>query len=250
MPAHYDDPNYSYLQYWQDRNYEHLSEVFAIQKLLGNLKVGTAVDIGGGYGRLIPTLYPFAKRLTLVEPSAKQRRIAKSQLSQIKNLTIASGTAQKTHLPDSSQDLITLVRVMHHLPDPQVALSELNRILKPSGLIILEFANSYNFKARIASLITGRPILPIPIEKRSLIDIKRQTIPFVNHHPQTIQKLLRKSRFVVKSQLSVSNFRSPLIKRFVPLPILLFLEKKLQSPLGNLYFGPSIFLLLDKQTNP
>jgi ubiquinone/menaquinone biosynthesis C-methylase UbiE len=249
MPAHYDDPNYLYTEYWQDRNYEHQSEILAIKKLLAGSHFHTSVDIGGGYGRLIPTLSPYSNKIILIEPSNKLRSIAKKQLSP-KKLTILPGTAQHTHLPSSSVNLISLIRVMHHIPDPTSALTELSRILKPSGQIILEFANSYNFKARIASLISGNPILPIPIEKRSQTNIKRQTIPFVNHHPQTILKLLQRAGFKVRTKLSVSNFRSPFLKRIVPLPLLLALEKNLQTPLGNFYFGPSIFLLLDKQTNP
>lgn len=249
MAAHYDDPKYSYLDYWQGRDYEHYSETTAIQYLLQRKKFNQVADIGGGYGRLTPMLQYYSRKILLIEPSNKLRSQASKYLCQHKNIKILPGTAQKTRLTNSSQDLVMIVRVMHHLPDPTAVFAEVHRILKPNGLFLMEFANSHHLKARIQSIITGQPILPIPIEKRSLINIKRRTIPFVNHSPSTISKLLHKSGFEIISQLSVSNFRSPIIKRLIPQSLLLFLEKHLQLRLGRFHFGPSIFLLA-KKTNP
>ncbi len=125
-----------------------------------------------------------------MEPSLKQRRQAKNYLDPRAKISIISGSAQKTGLKDNSQDLVVMIRVMHHLPQPQPVLQELHRILKPGGKLILEYANSHHFKARLKSLINGQPLLLTPIEKRSLINIKKHTISFVNHSPVSIQKLL------------------------------------------------------------
>ena len=249
MPAHYDDPDYSYQNYWPGREYEHQSEILAINRLLSNTKVTAAVDIGGGFGRLTPTLSHHAKQITLLEPSAKLRSQATKNLKTISALTIVAGTAEKTRLPTSSQNLVILIRVLHHLPNPTPALNEIHRILKPQGLLLLEIANSHNFKARIASWLSGQPILPIPIEKRSPANIKRQTIPFVNHSPFTIQKILHKTGFEIIKQLSVSNLRSPFFKKYIPIKSLITAESYLQPLLSKIYFGPSIFLLA-KKVNP
>jgi ubiquinone/menaquinone biosynthesis C-methylase UbiE len=257
MAAHYDDPNFSYVNYWQSRDYENLSEIEAINSLLKKQIFPQAADIGGGFGRLIPTILNFSKKVLLIEPSAKQRQIAKKSFTGIKTISVLPGTAEKTRLRDKSVSLITVIRVMHHLPDPLPAFNEFFRILKPDGILILEFANSKHFKAQILSLLTGKPILPIPIEKRSPSNIKKRTIEFVNHHPITIQKLLKRAGFEIDKTLSVSNFRSPTLKKILPIDLLVNLEKKVQSPLSGLYFGPSIFILarkpranLDKNKNP
>jgi len=146
-------------------------------------------------------------------------------------------------LPASSFDLVSIIRVLHHLPHPQPALQEIHRILRPGGLLLLEFANSFNFKARITSLITGQPISTLPLERRRASNIRRGSIPFVNHHPQAILKALSQTGFVILKTLSVSNFRSPFLKKILPLPLLLVLESVAQSLLSRLYFGPSIFVL-------
>lgn len=244
MTHFYDDADFSYDQYWQSRQYEHQSEVTALAELLKKAKFKHAVDIGGGYGRLSKVLLKYAKTVTLIEPSQKQRTLGRKFLQDA--VEIKSGLSDKTGLAAASCDLVIMVRVMHHLPDPAATIAEINRILTPKGKLILEFANSTNLKAQIRAFLTGHPILPIPIERRSATNIKNQTIPFVNHHPHSVFKLLKKNGFVVKKTLSVSNFRSPFLKKILPIAILNYLEKILQKILSYVSFGPSLFVLAEK----
>lgn len=243
MPAHYDDPNFSYVKYWQGRDYEHQSEMLAIKKLLADQKFSFSADIGGGYGRLTSYLGQISKKAVLVEPSKKQLEIAKKLLSPQKNISLIQGTSEKTKLDSASVDLATIIRVSHHLPELKNTLSELARVIKPDGLLIFEIANSTNFKARINSWLTATPIHTIPVEKRSLGNIRKKTIAFVNHHPQVVEKNLTLAGFSIQKRLSVSNLRSPLLKRILPLKLIVLIESLLQEPLGHLYFGPSIFVL-------
>ena len=242
----YDDPNFSYPKYWAGRQYEHQSEVLAIQKFLSGRSFKSIADVGGGYGRLTPTLSQHSPRVTLIEPSSKQRRIASSL--KIKNLKfkIMQGSTSRTRLPNSSINLVTLIRVLHHLPDPAPTFKEVHRILKPGGLFILEFANSQNLKSRFLNWLSGRAPSTAPIDLRSPTNIRRDSIPFVNHHPQTILKILHLCNFEPLQHLSVSNFRSQLLKQLLPLRALLFLEKLSQGPLSHFYFGPSVFVLARK----
>ena len=243
--AHYDDPQFSYTQYWQGREYEHLSEVLALNKLLQGLSFQKSADIGGGFGRLTPALAPRSPTTYLIEPSAKMRRLASKSLRS-KNVEIMAGSAARTRLPDSSLDCAILVRVLHHIPNLQPIFSELTRILKPNGYLVIEFANSLNFKSRLKSFISGEPIFPTPTDLRSLASIRKKYISFVNHHPQTVLKTLRLCRFAPLRVLSVSNFRSPLLKKIVPLQMLLLLESASQTIFSKIYFGPSIFILAQK----
>lgn len=246
MTTHYDDPQFSYTEYWQGRDYEHLSEEVALRKLFDGVKGTTGVDIGGGYGRLTSVLLDYAKKVILVEPSAKLRAIARKKLKTQKKIGIVFGTAEKTGLSKYSQDVVMVIRVLHHIPNLRPAFSELNRIMKPGGKLVIEFANSLNLKARIRSLLLGQPILPTAIDLRSQSNIRKATISFVNHHPHTVLKLLRQSGFEVEKTLSVSNLRLPILKKFVPLGWMIKMEVFLQSVLARWYVGPSIFILAKK----
>ena len=240
MGHFYDDPDFSYQDYWKNRTYEHQCEVLAIRTLLTDRHFNSAIDIGGGFGRLSKLIAGYSRHTVLVEPSQKQRLIAKKLLKDTK-IEILAGKADKTRQKDSSLDLAVLVRVMHHLPDINSTLAEVHRILKPGGVAVIEFASVLNLKSRISSLLSGRPILLVPIDRRRMVNVRNQTIPFVNHHPITFQKTLLRNGFSIQKILSVSNFRGLPLKS-------LRLEKILQPMLGKLYFGPSIFILAKRES--
>jgi SAM-dependent methyltransferase len=233
---YYDDPDFSYPAFWADREYEHEAEILAIQRLIGANRVDTAVDIGGGFGRLVECLSRYARRVIVIEPSEVQRKLIAKFAPQA---IITNGDATETGLPVKSCDLVVMVRVAHHLPDLQESIGEMYKILKPGGLLILEFANANNFKSELRHYLRLRrvPLTPIQVSKQSI------DIPFVNHHPSTVKKMLRQDGFFIQKTLSVSNFRSPLLKKILPLSILLALEGGSQWLLGKVYFGPSIFIL-------
>lgn len=248
--AYYDDVDFSYDRFWVGRQYEHASEILALEKLVGERKLGTVVDIGGGFGRLTKWLMGHSHKVYLVEPSAKMRQAAKKYLAKYPRVSIRPGKAEDSNLPKACADLVMMVRVLHHLPESAPALAEANRILKPGGLLVLEFANSIHLKARLKSWLTGQPILPTPLERRSSKSIASGTIPFVNHHPLTVLKRLKLHGFKATKVLSVSNLRSSVLKSLIPLSFLLGLESWLQTKFSSLYLGPSIWLLakkIDKQ---
>lgn len=57
--------------------------------------------------------------------------------------------------PDSSCDYILLMEVVEHLRNPYSVLSEINRILKPDGRIIISTPNILNLKSRLRFLFEG-----------------------------------------------------------------------------------------------
>ena len=79
MKAPYD--TFDYPSYWTKRDYEHNSEVFAIQEFLKKIEnIKTVVEIGAGFGRLTPYYSFRAKKTILIDPSSKLLRLAKENL--------------------------------------------------------------------------------------------------------------------------------------------------------------------------
>ncbi|MCA9328268.1 class I SAM-dependent methyltransferase [Candidatus Saccharibacteria bacterium] len=243
---HYNDPTHNYLRYWDGREYEHAAEELAIARLLKGKTFRKAVDVGGGYGRLSVFLRNFADEVTLAEPSQQQLDIAKEYLKD--KPKVISKLAQAEDLPfkDSEVDLVLVVRVLHHLPDPMPAFEEINRVLKKDGYFLIEFANNAHFKNRLkyASKLQGVPVDPVDI--RSAANRRDDEIPFVNHNPKTVRKQLAQAGFKLEATLSASNFRSSTFKKFFGKKALLRLEKLTQKPLAKTHFGPSTVYLLRK----
>lgn len=243
----YDDPKYNYQDYWAGREYEHAAEEMAIKRLLRGQHFEQAIDVGGGYGRLSKFLTKFADKVTLAEPSQQQLDIAKIYLKDTAAVGRMLLQAADLRMDDGSVDLVLVVRVLHHLPNPAPEFCEIARVLKPGGTFILEFANDAHFLNRVRYGVHGKRVPKTPVDIRSEANKKSGEVAFVNHHPKTIIKMLQDAGFEVDAVLSGSNLRSPTLKRIFGKNILLGLEKVLQPMLAPLYFGPSVWLRLKKR---
>ncbi len=242
----YNDPKHNYLHYWDGRDYENKAEEMAIKKLLGNKHFGTAADIGGGYGRLCVLLENYADKVTLAEPSQQQLDIAKEFLKDHPKVDRSLMQADNLKFPDKSLDLITMIRVMHHLPDPSAEFKELARVLSDNGYLILEVANYTHARNRLKHILKAQKFPNEPVDIRSAQNKTKSEIPFVNHNPKTVIRQLAHASLKVERTLSVSNLRSPGLKKILPEGLMLTAEDILQTTLAHIYFGPSVFFLIRK----
>ena len=249
MPSAYD--YYDYPAYWKGREYEHLSEVFALKKFLSRIpSLKTTLDIGAGFGRLTPYYCFRAKKTILSDPSAKHLGQARRKLKHKKNIEYLQAGIETVSekIRPSSIDLVILIRVLHHIKDIDLAFKTINKLLKKNGFLILEFANKKHLKAVISEFIKGNVTFPLDIFPKDLMEKrKKKFLPFKNFHPDIIVHKLLGHGFKIIEKRSVSNIRSPILKRLFPLQSLISLEEKLQKPLSSINFGPSIFILAQKR---
>jgi SAM-dependent methyltransferase len=243
----YNDPTHNYQDYWQGREYEHAAEEMAIRRLLRGRKFDLAVDVGGGYGRLSKFLTKFSKKVILAEPSQQQLDIGEMYLKDTPAVERKLWQAADLKLKADEADLVLVVRVLHHLPDPSAEFAEISRILKPGGTFLLEFANDAHFLNRVRYGLRGKSVPKKPVDIRSEANKKAGEIPFVNHHPKTIIKMLQDAGFEVEATLSGSNLRSPTLKSVFGKKPLLAVEAVMQPLLAPIYFGPSVWLRLKKK---
>lgn len=242
----YNDPKHNYLHYWEGRDYENAAEVVAIKRFLNGKRFKHAVDIGGGYGRLSVLLSEYADKVTLAEPSQQQLDIAKDFLKDYPQIDRQIMQVDDLKFADGSVDLIMMIRVMHHLPDPTIGFKEFARALSDDGYLLLEVANYAHGMNRLKHALKGKKLPTEPVDIRSAENRNDDEIAFVNHNPKTVIKQLAHVGLRVEKTLSVSNLRSPGIKKIVPESMMLSIERGLQVPLAKTYFGPSTFLLIKK----
>lgn len=249
--AFYDASDFDYEDYWRGRDYENLSEAICLKeffKRIPNKSDKILVEVGAGFGRLTCLYHTLFKKSILVEPAGKLRKLAINRLKNYKNVKFLGGEAEKIPLGNDFCDIVLVVRVAHHLVYLDKAVKEIKRILKPGGFLALEFANKIHFRAVLRGLISLNPSIlnHESIDRRSKEVKTRGAIPFMNHHPARVLKVLAKEGFKIISKRSVSNFRFPVLKKILPLGWLLKIEGFLQPELAKISFGPSIFLLCQK----
>lgn len=240
----YNDPTHNYLKYWDGRDYENAAERLAIARLLKGKHFKHAADIGGGFGRLCIFLEDYADKVTLAEPSQQQIDIAKEYLKDHPEIERKLTQADDLQFKDDSLDLITMIRVMHHLPDPSEEFKEIKRVLADDGYLILEIANYSHARNRVKHLLKGQKLPTKPVDIRSKENQREEEIAFVNHNPKTVIRQLAHAGLKVDRILSVSNLRSTSLKKIVPMRAMLKVENVLQPALAKSFFGPSVFLLV------
>lgn len=237
------DRGYDYTAYWNDRDYEHAAEEMAIRRLLAGRSFSRAADIGGGFGRLCLLLRDYAEHVTLAEPSQTQLDAAEKVLAGTDIEKIRT-QADDLQFDDDSLDLVTMVRVMHHIPEPTAEFAELARVLRPGGTALIEVANYGHFKNRRRFAKEGRVLPTEPVSIRTAPIEEPDAIAFVNHNVDTVAEQLSDAGLTLVRKLSVSNLRSEKLKKLLPLRAMLLAEGVAQTRLASRDFGPSVFLEL------
>lgn len=232
----YEDSNYE-TDFWvgKDRDYEDTVERIALRRLLPP-QGHTLVDIGAGFGRLAD-LYSGYDRVVLVDYSRSMLRQAQERLGRDDSRYIfVASNVYNLPLADAVADTVVMVRVIHHLTDVASALSELARITRPQGHLILEFANKRNMKAILRYFIRRQDWSPFDEEPIEFVTLN------YNFHPRWIERELRRVDLETRERLSVSNLRVASLKRIVPLPFLSGVDRAFQRIGGWWLPGPSVFL--------
>lgn len=251
MGAHYD--TYDYPSYWIGRQYEHESEILALKSLLDEIpKIDTILEIGAGFGRLVPAYLYRARKIIVSDPSSKLLALVREKYRAKRNVKIIQARAENLNkkLPSKSVDLIIMIRVLHHLEDIDEFFDAAHRLLKPNGYIILEFPNKNHIKAIFKEISKGNLTFPLEIFTKNVGKAKKckeKSILFQNFHPDLVKHKLKERSFIIKEGRSVSNIRLPIMKKIFACEFLLSLENRLQKPFYHIGFGPSIFLLAQKK---
>lgn len=101
----------------------------------------TAVDVGSGTGantaRLAAVVGPDGSA-TGVEPNPALREIAARRAEATGSTAVfVDGTADALPLPDGSVDVLICERVLQHVDDPDAAVRDVARVLRPGGRVAL-----------------------------------------------------------------------------------------------------------------
>lgn len=67
--------------------------------------------------------------------------------AQARGLNVVQGTLASQNFPNEEFALVTMTHVLEHLHDPRGTLMEISRVLKPSGLVVLEVPDNSHPKS-------------------------------------------------------------------------------------------------------
>jgi ubiquinone/menaquinone biosynthesis C-methylase UbiE len=97
----------------------------------------TVGDLGCGTGQVSAALAPFVSQVIAVDASAAMMQAAKKRLHTFDNVDLRRGELEALPIEEGHLDAATLMLVLHHVPEPERALREIARVLKPRGRAVI-----------------------------------------------------------------------------------------------------------------
>jgi ubiquinone/menaquinone biosynthesis C-methylase UbiE len=97
---------------------------------------GRVLEIGIGSGRNLPFYRPQATELLALEPSPQLMVMARRALHPGMQVNFVEGSAEAIPLDDHSVDTVVTTWTLCSIPDAAVALTEMRRVLRPSGKLL------------------------------------------------------------------------------------------------------------------
>lgn len=114
--------------------------------LLSLINSGCVVDIGAGDGGVAELIAPFVEQLICVDISDKVISAGKKRLASVCNVEFRLGDMHAVPVEDEQADVALLLHTLTYSKQPELALQEAARILKPGGRCVIVTLKEHQYR--------------------------------------------------------------------------------------------------------
>lgn len=106
----------------------------------------TVVDLGCGNGFISRSIAKYVREVIAVDLSSEMLRELRDKAlkENINNITTLESDGRNIPLGSSSIDIVCANMYLHHIENPETAIKEMYRILKPGGLVFIADFHEHN----------------------------------------------------------------------------------------------------------
>lgn len=110
----------------------------------GLRETAVVADIGTGTGFVLQGVAHYASQLVGFDESQEMLDVAQRNLADHPNVTLRLAEGQNLPAEDNSFDAVFANMYLHHAPQPEHAIREMTRILKPGGKLVITDLDSHD----------------------------------------------------------------------------------------------------------
>src|ERR1041385_2430818 len=123
---------------WDRLRGDLFGDTFYLWAVLGLIDSTLTVgDLGCGTGQLTETVAPFVRKVIAVDGPGEMLDAARTRLADLRNVDIRRGELEALPVKDRELDAALLSLVLHYSPDPARTLTEVARVCRPGGKILV-----------------------------------------------------------------------------------------------------------------
>ena len=146
VTAYFDRTAEAYSAWYGDESW--LGYAFRVRKArileLFDTPGGRVLDVGCGHGITPPELIAQTCTFWGVDASPEMLRHGRKSHGSHRSVHFALGTAERLSFSSEVFDVVICAGVIEFVDDDQLAVSEMARVLKPGGTLIIGFPNRYS----------------------------------------------------------------------------------------------------------
>jgi ubiquinone/menaquinone biosynthesis C-methylase UbiE len=214
-------------------DFEDRFESALIQRLLST-DAGWLIDLGAGYGRLLPLYERPGRAVVMVDYAVNLLEIAAETYRDRDDVYFIAANAYHLPFREASFAAGLSNRTFHHMAHPELFLEELARVMRPASRVTVEYSNKRN---ALRLLRYGRGSLREDHEHYGQL--------LFGTHPRLFDRLARSAGFEPGPAYGTGFFSRLLVERtrraFGPLAAV---ETLADASLGRLDLAPMHFVEL------
>jgi ubiquinone/menaquinone biosynthesis C-methylase UbiE len=147
--------------HWRPENIKKVSD--RMQKIYPIARE-SALDVGAGTGFLTRHLVKDFKRVNAIDITPAML----AKIPQYDNLEVQICQVEDMPFPDETFDFVCAYSFLHHLYDPNVALKEMIRVLKPNGVLYVDLEPNAKYWANLKEISETAGITITPLVEREI----------------------------------------------------------------------------------
>lgn len=158
-----------------------ISRINITLRLLKDFSFDKSLEIGYGSGVLLPTLSKLSNQVYGVDIGSDPKFVVEQLKALGCNPMLSTGVSDKLLFGDDSFDLVVAVSVLEHIKEIDSFLTEIHRVIRPGGLLLVGMPAVNSFMEKLFAAIGFSGIS--------------------NHHvtsPETMHKAAASSLFTLK----------------------------------------------------